>query len=173
MDYTVNALTPGVMYFRCDRMRATLSTSACSGMWRKANDDGDTDRSACRLCPIGAGHAGELDASMSPLKGSCTCARCHRPAGRLIGGMVCVSCMNRQYEWLKGKNAKGTAPVKLTCLSRRRIRYSSGGEACNLVLQHSLDMDELIVATLRDSKNQVRFGFGAAVPPSVRQLRLF
>lgn len=87
--------------------------------------------------------------------------------------MHCVSCKNREYEFLKGRNAKGTAPVKLRSLCRRRIRYMAGTEPRSLVVQHSLDTDELIVAALRDSPNRVRFGFGAAVPPSVRQLRLF
>jgi len=173
IEYFGNALTPGRVYFRCDRMRATLSTDACSGMWRKANNEGDESHGACMRCQLGAEHAGELQASMSPLKGTLTCARCHRSSGRLIGAMVCVSCKNREYELLRGRNAKGTAPVKLTCLSRRRVRYMAGSEPCSLVVQHSLDTDELVVAALRDSKNRVRFGFGVAMPPAVRQLRLF
>lgn len=172
-EYFANPLTPGRVYFRCDRMRATLSTDACSSMWRKTSNDDDGAHDACRLCPLGAEHAGERFASMSPLKNTLTCARCHRTSGRLIGAMVCVSCKNREYELLRGRNAKGTAPVKLTCLSRRRVRYMAGNEPCSLVVQHSLDTDELVVAALRDSKNRVRFGMGVAMPPAVRQLRLF
>jgi hypothetical protein len=173
VNYTTNALTPGRLYFRCERMRATLSTDACSGMWRKSNLEDDNAHEACRRCPLGALHAGEPDASLSPFRGQLVCARCHNPAQRLITGMHCVSCKNREYEFIKGRNAKGTAPVKLKCLARRRLRYLAGHEPCQLTLQRSLDIEELIVATLRDSKNRVRFGFGVAMPPAVRQLRLF
>lgn len=173
MEYTTNPLTPDRLYFRCDRMRATLSTDACSGMWRKANRDGDTAHEACMRCPIGAGHAGQLQASMSPLRGTQVCARCHRPASRLVGGMHCVSCKNREYEFTKGRNAKGTAPVKLRCLSKRRIRFVAGSTASSLALPRTLDADELLVAVLRDCGDRVRFGFGVAVPGPLRQMRLF
>lgn len=173
VDYFTRPETPGRIYFRCERMRANLSTETCAGMWRRTNNDGDAAHDACRCCPLGALHAGEATASLSPLKGALICARCHRPAGRLIAGMHCVSCYNRQREFLTGRNAKGTAPVKLRCLARRRVRYMAGTEPCSMVAQHSLDTDELVVAALRDSKQRVRFGFGVAVPPAVRQMRLF
>lgn len=172
VEYFERPEMPGVQHFRCDRMRATLSTSSCADMWRRANN-GSEDRDACLRCPLGAQHAGEANASMSPLRLAPICARCHRSAQRLIGGMVCVSCKNREYEFLRGRNAKGTAPVKLRGLCRRRIRFMAGAEPRSLVVQHSLDTEELIVAALRDNPNRVRFGFGAAVPPAIRQLRLF
>lgn len=172
--YFERAELPGRQFFRCDRMRATLSTDACQGMWRKANGDGGDggEREACLRCPLGAQHAGAIDANLSSLHLAKLCARCHRPASRLINGMVCVSCMNRQYEFLRGRNAKGTIPT-MKPLCRRRVRFTAGGEPCSLVVQHSLDTDELVVAALRDNKNRVRFGFGAQVPTSIRQLRLF
>jgi hypothetical protein len=173
VDYFTRPEVPGRNYFRCERMRATISTEACAGFWRGSNGGGHCERDTCLRCPIGAMHAGEAQASTSPLRLAPICARCHRPSSRLIGGMRCVSCYNRERELLRGRNAKGTAPVKLTCLARRRVRYMAGDEPCSLVVQHSLDTDELVVAALRDSSNRVRFGFGAAVPLAVRQLRLF
>lgn len=173
VEYFTNAEVPGKTYFRCDRMRATLSTEACSASWRRADAVPDGRNNNCRLCPIGAVHAGEVAASMSPLKGTLTCARCHRTAGRLIGSMVCVSCYNRAREVLIGRNAKGTAPVKLCALNARRLRYRHGDDLLTLRVRHSVDTDELMVAVLRDSKQSVVFAFNSTPPAAIRQARLW
>lgn len=173
VEYFTYENVPGKTYFRCDRQRATLSTEACKTMWRKADEVSDGLHHACRLCPIGAVHAGEVAASMSPLKGTLTCARCHRTAGRLISGMICVSCQNRQYEWIKGRNAKGTAPVKLCSLDARRLRYRHGDELKVARGRYTMDADELLVAVLRDSKQSVVFAFNSAPPAAIRQARLW
>lgn len=173
VEYSTMPEVPGKVYFQCSRLRAKLSTEACSGMWRKADEINDGSHSACRLCPLGAVHAGEVSASMSPLKGSMTCARCHRVSERLIHKMMCVSCYNRQREALLGRNAKGTVPVKLGPLHRRSIRYLHGGELCTLVLKQTIDIDELVVTALRDSRQRVVFGFYAPPPAAVRQWRLW
>lgn len=172
-DYFSMENVPGKAFFRCDRMRATLSTESCSAMWKRADQLDDGSHSACRLCPVGAVHAGEVAASMSPLKGTLTCARCHRTASRLIRSMVCVSCYNRQREVLIGRNAKGTTPVKLQALEQRRARYLHGGDVRTIRLRHTVDTDELIVAVLRDSKSRVAFAFNCTPPASIRQARLF
>jgi hypothetical protein len=173
VDYFKIESVPDKVFFQCDRMRAKLSTTSCASMWRKADEINDGSHSACRLCPVGAVHAGEVAASMSPLKGSLTCCRCHRTAGRLIGKMVCVSCYNRAREKALGRNAKGTAPVKLGQLHQRSIRYLHGDEPRTLVMRQTLDVDELVVATLRDSKKAVVFAFNSAPPAAVRQARLW
>ena len=159
MDYFTIEGVAGQQYFRCDRYRATLSVTACAGNWRRANHDNDDERYRCKACPLGAIHAGETAASMSPLMGTTTCARCHKVAPRLIRRMVCVSCYNREREILIGKNAKGTKPIKLATLAPRRIRYMAGDDPQVLALQQSADTVELMVAALRDSKKTVRFGF--------------
>ena len=142
-------------------------------MWRRADELDDGAHHACRLCPVGAVHAGEVAASMSPLKGTLTCARCHRTASRLIGAMVCVSCYNRAREVLIGRNAKGTAPVKHCPMEVRRIRYRHGDEVRTLRLRHTVDADELMVAVLRDSKSNVVFAFNSTPPAAIRQTRLW
>lgn len=173
VDYfKMNAL-PGKTFFQCDRMRAKLTTESCASMWRKADEINDGSHSACRLCPLGAVHAGEVAASMSPLKGSLTCSRCHNTATRLIGGMHCVSCYNRQREYVKGRNAKGTVPVKIGVLEPRAIRFCAGGDLKRLRMPMSSDMDELVVSVLRDSRTHVSFSFNFAPPPAVRQIRLW
>lgn len=164
---------PGKAMFRCEKMRASLSTESCSALWRKADELADGTHHNCKLCPIGAVHAGEVAASMSPLKGTLTCARCHRSSLRLIGGMYCVSCYNRQRETLCGRNAKGKAPVKLSRLDTRRMRYMAGPDIRTLVLRHTVDTDELIVTALRDNKQQVMFAWNSTPPAAIRQLRLW
>lgn len=172
VEYFSMPEVPGRTFFRCEVHRATLSKDACANNWRQANHEGSEQRSSCRLCPIGAEHAGEADASMSPLKGTNTCARCHRFADRLIGAHVCVSCKNREYELVRGRNAKGSKPVNLAPLQPRRVTYLEGDQPRVLVRQLTVDTDELLVAVLRDAKHRVRFAFsgqGARLP----QLSLF
>lgn len=173
VEYTTNPLVPGKLYFRCERMRGTLSTTACAEMWRKANDMNDGSCANCMRCPLGATHAGEVAASMSPLKGTLTCGRCHRGASRLIHKHLCVSCQNRAYEAEKGRNAKGTAPQKVGPLDPRRIRFLEGGEIRVLSLAQSRDTDELMVAALRDSRRKVVFGWNPMPPSEIRQKRLW
>jgi hypothetical protein len=175
VEYHSIALTPGILYFDCQHLKARLSTGSCASMWRASNGPGcgDQARESCKRCPLGALHAGEADASTSSLAGSKVCSRCHRPAPRLIGGMHCVSCKNREYEFMKGKNAKGTTPVKLACLARRRIRFMAGGELRTSTAPFTLDDAELIISALRDNKSVVRFGLAPCVTPALRQMRLF
>lgn len=173
VEYFANNLMPGRVFFRCERMRASLAVDSCAIMWRRENDNNEAQHPACRLCQLGAIHAGEVAASMSPLKGTPTCARCHRQATRLIKKMICVSCSNRESEWVKGRNAKGTKPVKHPPMAPRRLYFCAGGEPGYLRLQLSVDMDELIIATLRDSRQKPVFGFRVPVPPAIRQARLF
>lgn len=172
-DYFSMDGLPGRVYFRCERQRATLSTEACAASWRRADELNNGQCSACRLCPVGAVHAGEVAASMSPLKGTLTCARCHRASGRLIGGMVCVSCYNRAREFVVGKNAKGTSPVKTADLCPRKVRFRCGDAIKSFRLSLSRDMDELVVATLRDSRKSVAFAFNSEPPAAIKQLRLW
>ena len=173
MDYFENPLLPGKPMFRCERIRGTLTVQSCAQMWRKEHEDGEGVHHACRLCPTGSVHAGEVAASLSPLKGTLTCSRCHRKAPRLICGMHCPSCYNRSREALRGWNAKGTKPVKIGQLSCRRIRCLVGDEVRVMAHRHTVDTDEMIVAALRDSKRRVVFAWNSAPPPAVRQARLW
>lgn len=164
MAVTYLQLVPGKQHFRCDALRATMSTEACAGMWRESNHENLRDRLACRCCPIGAQHAGETLASMSALKGLPLCARCHRGSDRLIHAMICVSCYNREREILRGRNAKGTAPSRLPPLQPRRLWYLSGRAPTVLAMPRAVDTVELVVAALRDSQERVRFAFKAPTP---------
>ena len=75
---------------------------------------------ACHSCPVGQGHAQLQSGS------GCTserrdkpriCLRCGRDDLRIVQERgICVSCANRQYEVLRGRNAKGTTPAKARAL---------------------------------------------------------
>lgn len=172
VEYFAIEAVPDKQYFRCERQWATLSTEACAKSWRVANHERNDDKAVCRCCRIGAMHAGEDQASMSPFKDMPICARCHRGATRLIGRHICVSCYNRQRELVIGRNAKGKPPVKLSALDRRQIRYMHGDQPQVLAMERSLDTMELVVAVLRDARKRVQFAFAGAVP-GLHGLELF
>lgn len=162
-------------FFRCERMRATLSIEACSANWRAGNEALDDRRDACRSCKIGAVHAGEDQASLSPIKGTLICSRCHRHSSRawLIGKWLCVSCWNREREWVTGRNAKGNRPTKMARLDPRSIRIMEAGEPKVIYRQLTQSIDELVVGALRDCKGQVTFLANPQVGAQFAQLRLF
>lgn len=172
-EYFERAELPGQKFFRCERLRATLTVKSCADMWRGGNQENLERLQRCRLCPVGAVHAGETAASMSPLMGQTVCARCHEGATRLIGKHLCVSCYNRQLEFIKGANGKGTKPSKMRPLERRRIRYLCGGAPVTLDMDHTHDTTELVVAALRDSRKQVVFAFAGQPVGNLAQARLF
>lgn len=164
---------PGHKMFRCERRQATLSTERCSLMWKEGHSKGAHERLwLCRGCPIGATHSGVAEASLSPLYAKCICSRCHRGATRLIHGDKCVSCYNRQREYLLGRNARGNAPVTHPPLYRLAVRYRAGGRVKTLARDNIADTLELVVAALRDEPKQVTFGM---MPPRspLPQMELF
>lgn len=160
--YFEHELLPGKPMFRCERLASSLQVSSCAGMWREANDQAQAPERLfrCAQCPVGAKHAGVADASMSALRGTGICARCHRTDMRLIGGNICVSCKNREYECIKGRNAKGKVPQKHAPLDRRAVRYVEDGVAKVLVRKHTVGSEELVVELLRDSVKRVVLGRG-------------
>lgn len=162
-------------FFRCDRLRATLSTDACAANWRAANHRNDPRREACRSCPIGALHAGETDASTSAIKGTLICSRCQRMSSRgwLIGKNLCVSCYNRSREWQRGRNAKGNRPTKMLPLRPRTVRILEAGRPRTVHRALTQNPDELIVALLRDCKGTVTFMPNPKAAMQMAQMSLF
>lgn len=128
-------------------------------------------------CSIGAAHAGERHIERSSFYGSNICPRCHKgTTRRLVGGLLCIGCYNRQREYLNGRNAKGTRPVKLKALYRVPVRYAvdAAGSRVEVIAGRSalvLDRAEAHIGVLRLTQGQVRFQFHCA-PRHVRQLRL-
>ena len=172
VEYFSYAALPGRAHFKCERLVAAVSTESCADMWRAANQGEELGRSCCKRCPVGAVHAGEVNASTSQLKGAMICGRCHRTALRLIHGHECVSCYNRSREARIGRNAKGTVPTKLAPLEPRKIWFfTTGGAFRSLAMKQTVDTDELVVAALRDTGDQVHFAWHAAV--QLRQAALW
>lgn len=163
---------PGVQHFRCDKLMATLAVRSCADMWRKANHDNLERLARCKTCPLGAVHAGETAASLSPFMGATVCARCQTTATRLIGKHLCVSCYNRQREFVIGRNSKGSRPSKMRPLARRTVRYFAAGDPVTRTLDLTADTEEMVVAVLRDSRKRATFAFHG-MPRGVSQGRLF
>jgi hypothetical protein len=101
---------PGARYFHCSRLLSTLSTASCAARWNAAPA---CSGSSCSGCPVGQQHAREQPGS-TPRQGrehQRSCLRCGRSDLRVIqNAAICVSCKNREYEWRKGRNAKGVPP---------------------------------------------------------------
>lgn len=160
VDYFTIPELPDRQMFRCERLAATIAVEACSNMWKQANDKGAPERlDLCRNCQLGAKHAGVGEISLSPLRGASICARCHRGTTRLIKGHLCVSCQNREYEYLKGCNAKGKPPQKHPPLYPVSMRVLAGKRLQTIRLPHAVGTLELVVAALRDCSKQVSFSF--------------
>ncbi len=155
--------------FECKLYRARLMTVACARRWRQAQTArgyAAEQTSLCRGCAIGAAHAGEKIVRYSTLYDSPICSRCGRgSARRLVGGRRCISCFNREREFLKGANRKGTKPVRAIPLHRRTVRYSiEGGDVQELTLPHSRDLLELMMTVLRTKRGQPFFLYAGQVP---------
>lgn len=164
---------PGRKMFRCEKRQATIGVEPCASMWKSGHAKGAHERFwLCQGCPTGAVHAGVAEASLSPLYAKTICERCHRGATRLIHGHKCVSCYNREREYLLGRNARGNAPVTHPRLYRLSLRYRAGGVVKTTVRERVADPLELVVAALRDEAKQVTF---AMMPPRspLPQMELF
>lgn len=109
---TIEIAGQAVRLFRCPTYRCDLSPISCAGRFMGAQNL--TDKAGmghpayeCKHCPIGAQHAGVH--SLKP-KRRAECLRCGQWAHKLVRGLLCVSCFNRQSEVLKGKDRRGHPP---------------------------------------------------------------
>jgi len=174
MEYfQIDGCPPGKQYFRCQPLSATLGVEACASNWRRAQDAEETGLWRCRVCPTGALHAGETAANLWQHRGATICSRCQRGAARLIKGWLCVSCYNREREFIRGANAKGSYPAKMLPLGRRELRVMIGDKRTVVSRALTQDVTELMVATLRDSRERVTFAFWGGAQARLAQLPLF
>lgn len=163
----------GVRYFRCLPMAATLATEACAGNWRASNERDAERLLKCRTCPVGAIHAGDTAASMSPLRGTRICSRCLIGTTRLIHSWLCVSCYNREREWRAGRNAKGKIPSRMLPLHRRTLKVVEAGAVRIAERDLTVSLEELMAAELRDSRKAVVFAFNGATAARFPQVALW
>ncbi len=93
----------------CPRMPGglRLSPASCARSYQDSQkaEPWDTARH-CQGCGIGARNSGEKVIVVPPRQHFCV--RCGDPTRRLIGRLLCVSCFNRQREYVIGVNARGT-----------------------------------------------------------------
>lgn len=105
-------------YFDCPSGMGRLSVKACAENYQLGRDRRQQyARLRCQGCALGAQHAVQAcglarsaDAGIPLLSGRRVCPRCLRPAQRIIGAHLCVSCYNRQREVLVGVNRHGKRP---------------------------------------------------------------
>lgn len=106
-------LPPGIELVECPPYRMQLLPSRCANQWQSvAGKPRHTLERLqhCSGCPIGAERAG---VRLEPTPLPRFCCRCLTLSPRLIGKRLCPSCYNRGLELEKGRNARGTAPVKM------------------------------------------------------------
>lgn len=126
---------PGGRYFICTRLRSTLSTVSCAARWTAAPA---CNGSTCSGCPIGQQHAREQPGSTprQAREHQRSCLRCGRSDLRVIqNAAICVSCKNREYEWRKGRNAKGVPPEQFEPLRT----YSVAIEGRAGIVHHAIE----------------------------------
>ena len=106
-------LVPGQQHFDCTPLRAALSTADCAKRWQVAPKG-----TACAGCALGQAHHTDHNtvATSATLQHACpdnACLRCGRTDLRIIHMHgLCISCTNRRAEALRGRNGRGTRPVK-------------------------------------------------------------
>jgi hypothetical protein len=143
-------------YFVCSVFRATLGVPSCAGRWTAAQGGKRFD--ACKGCSLGAEHAGHKQSVQAPVT---ACCRCGEPSIRRMIGGLCLSCKNREYEVVKGRNGKGapprpvdvyygaSSPHKGVFLHRVRLSAVADGHSVTLSLPRVATPLEAILRALR------------------------
>ena len=144
-------------YFMCAPYKASLSVTGCAGLYKAEKGVHAGNHMHCRGCPIGAHHAGEAPVSAPGLFGSLICPRCHRGSTRLVRG-VCMSCVNRQYETVRGVNARGRPPSRLTPLAPMSMTVMEDGRVVVIDVDLSSGHIEVILRALRSRPAARSFG---------------
>lgn len=168
---------PGVAgpYFECPRY-GTLSKEACRRNYRAAPDASKNGRlSGCIECEVGAGHCG-VEIVHRGVSADVVCSRCRRSSAqlrtsesdgggrmRLVRGSICVSCFNREREFLKGCNAKGTRPQKWSRLIAVSVGYVSRSRGFSVTrLPLAIDRIEAALTVMRRNDEPVSIGWLAS-----------
>lgn len=151
IDYFEIPGVPG-RYFRCPCGMGELSTRACGDSHRRSH------RPVCRACAVGALHAGvRASVEASRLQGVLFCPRCERHTGRLVKG-VCLSCYNREREWVVGKNRKGNAPSQARRVFSASLATFQGGRVETRRVDRVCALGEAVLVILAQSGGPVLFG---------------
>lgn len=143
-------------YFFCPAYKVTMSVASCASSYKAEKQTRYGRHMLCKGCPIGAAHANERPVAVRSVYGSLLCPRCQRSAIRLVRG-VCVSCVNRQYEVIKGVNAKGRPPTRVAPLAPMRIVSVEHTSAVLVSTALASGRLEVVLRTLRERREVVGF----------------
>ena len=178
MDYFALDGVPG-RYFVCTVFHTTLGVTSCAGRWKEAQNGRRFD--TCKGCVLGAEHAGHAQAVHAP---ESYCCRCGEAVLRKMVKGVCVSCKNREYEVVKGRNGKG-APISpvdvfygaeaanmVVALHHVKVYAISGGRSKKVDFSRVADPLEAFLRAMREFDIAPTFS-RAYVRSSFRQQRLF
>lgn len=145
-EYRTDLPPAGSRYFQCAPLRAVLNTKSCAERWQAA-----AQGSTCHKCGVGRMHADDhAPAKKRPGRRPVdnevrACTRCGRSDLRIVKkDAVCVSCFNRQREWVKGRNGRGTPPARFTPL-----------HPVEVAVQHQDGTTELRLIEARDAAEAV------------------
>ncbi|EUC21470.1 hypothetical protein PMI06_009186 [Burkholderia sp. BT03] len=142
---------------------------------------------ACVGCPVGRRHAEALPpddakhgASRWNAGAPLACVRCGRDgttAGtRLVGRfrlvqsrLLCMTCYNREREFVHGRNAKGAPPVKWSGLRQARVEIDLHGkqQRLDIGLRSGRPEIERFVARRWPEATITRVWLDAEPPPSI------
>jgi hypothetical protein len=157
-----------------------LTTPGCSRLWLSAQADPPKPwegRSACVTCPIGAANSGRQISRVAEDIAilSKACPRCLRQTDRLIKGLHCVSCYNRQAEADKGRNRKGTKPRLCGVLHLQDFEVMQGGQPMYVAKGRVISKVEAILTVSKHAKDITDFGLARVrgfLGPAFRQMEL-
>lgn len=75
----------------------------------------------------------------------------------MVGHHICVSCWNRQREYLIGKNRRGVKPKLHPPLHSMTISYLCSGEVKKRTIETAASLKELMTSCIRDNRSAVVF----------------
>lgn len=99
----MNMINDDLYLFQCEKLSALLSKSTCVLRHKSGRF------STCSNCAVGAAHAG-LPPPTPKNNFVNVCSRCLAQASRMIGKRLCVSCYNREREFIKKCDRNGMLP---------------------------------------------------------------
>lgn len=104
---------------------------------------------ACKRCSVGAAHAGGQPAPATARE----CIRCDRRGGKLVRGLLCVSCYNRQQEVVKGRDRRGRTPHARVYLWDKEPQRIRGAMPAIFAIQVNIDgrVHRFLAATFREA----------------------
>ena len=156
----------GLELFTCKRQAGglRLTKTGCAKLFKRSIHS-DLDRhphlSHCRSCPVGEKNSGLKNSASSLPK---TCVRCNRPdIRRLDAKLLCISCGNRQREYISGKNARGCMPVRFIPL--RLFKYD---KKMTVIARDCTEALRVVSAmTAHSAKSESLIDLGEATPQEV------